>query len=129
MSSSEPKARPDLAASSGYGADPDRARRAYPCLSIGDRCFGSILPDIRQNTPKTTIMVRGSARPRTSPTMRASPTATQSQGHQRADQAAAPDPQTTPFSEEPSDAQRATCRGGEHLLLVVHRRSLVTDDR
>src|SRR5262249_3823400 len=37
--------------------------------------------------------MKSSARPRTSPTLRASPTAMQSRGHQRADQATAPDPE------------------------------------
>jgi hypothetical protein len=62
-----------------------------PAWAISDRRLGTILPNIRQNSPQTAIM-KCADRPRTSLTVRASPTVTAVIGRQRVDQAATPDP-------------------------------------
>jgi len=71
---------------------------------ISDRCFGSILPDIRQNTPKTTIM-EGFG-----PSANVANHASVTYGHSHEVTSGPTKPprqtQTTPCSEEPSPGGR-----------------------
>src|SRR5262249_20048496 len=70
-----------------------------PVWAVSDRCFGSILPDIRQNTPKTTIM-EGFG-----PAVNVTNHASVTDGHSHEVTSGPTKPprqtQTTPFSEEP----------------------------